>query len=113
MTAPVITAFNPDYIKGLTHCDLKRYKSKIALIGFDPYELTSDDCSDDVALWPKITYNDRLDYFVHQTNFVSKESMKAFKSLEGHNFFTSGFVSTPVVKEVDANLVVVLSKVST
>jgi len=38
--------------------------------------------------------------------------MKCFKSLEGHSFYTSGFVSKPVAKEVNAELVIVLSKVS-
>jgi len=59
-----MTAFNTGYINTLYRFDLERYKRKIALCGVDPYELEESECSNDVALWPKITYNDRLDYFV-------------------------------------------------
>ena len=55
--------------------------------------------------WPKISEVDRIDYFVYQTEFVTKNSMKCLKSLEAHNFFTSGFIPTrPCVKEVNAIL---------
>ena len=105
--------FCRDYIKSLSHFDLERYNENIKLCGVDPYELRESDTSDDRNLWPKISAIDRTDYFVYQKNFVSKDSMKSLKSLEGHNFFTSGFVFRPRVKKVSSELVVVLGKVST
>jgi len=103
--------FNSGYIGSLSHFDLDRYYSKIALCGVDPYELSEEECSQEMELWPKISDVDRMDYFIYQTSFVTKEAMKSLKSLEGHNFFTSGFVLPPLVKEVDPEMVIVLSKV--
>ena len=106
-------AFCGNYKSSLTHQDLNRYKEKIeACRGIDPFELVESECSDDVKLWPKITEVDRIDYFVYQTEFVTKKSMKCFKSLEAHNFFTSDFVFRSLVKELDPDLVLVLGKVS-
>ena len=77
--------------------------------GIDPYELVESECSENVKLWPKITEVDRLiTLFIRLTEFVTKNSMKCLKSLEAHNFFTSGFVFGPRVKELDSDLVLVL-----
>ena len=74
-------AFCVNYKCSLTHQDLDRCNEKIvACGGIDPYELVESECSEDIKLWPKITEVDRIDYFVYQTEFVTKNSMKCLKS---------------------------------
>lgn len=93
--------------------DLDRYLEKLgACHGVDPFELIYEESSSDPALWPKVTVDDRIAYFVYRITFVDSKEMKNYKSLEAHNFFTSGHVFPPVVKVLNDELVLVFSQVS-
>jgi len=107
-------AFFPNYKSTLSGFDLERYEAKVRVCkNVDPYELPEAECSSDISLWPKISDVDRIDYFVYRMKFCSKESMKALKAIDAHNFFTSGHVSPNLlVKEVSPELVVTLGTVS-
>ena len=66
--------------------------------------------SPDGALWPLVDILDVNDYLVNTTDFITKKQMKAYKSLDAHNYLTSGFVQKPLMKISSNNLVVIRSK---
>lgn len=105
-------AFFPNYRSKLTHFDLARYELKIDEIQCDPYELKWDDLSEDMQDWPRVTAMDRIDYLVTRTNFATKDAMRNMKSMEAHNFVTSGLVFLPRVKTLPEDRMVLLGKVS-
>ena len=77
----------------------KRYQDKIQQCGgIDPYALTKADLVDDVGLWPAVTYMDIVNYMVLKTSFVTRDQMRAYKSLEAHAFFTNGWVHETFLK---------------
>uniref|UniRef100_A0A224Z0X7 Inhibitor of growth protein 3 n=1 Tax=Rhipicephalus zambeziensis TaxID=60191 RepID=A0A224Z0X7_9ACAR len=90
----------------------QRYKDKVILCGgVDPLILTSKEASFDIDLVPKVELSDIKDYLVHTTSFVTHEQLKAKKSLEAHNYLTSGFVKEPLLKS-HGDCVVVRAKVN-
>ncbi|KAH7932497.1 hypothetical protein HPB52_024492 [Rhipicephalus sanguineus] len=61
--------------------------------GIDPYELRiGKDAALDVDLLPAVTHGDIVNYLVLSTSHITLQQMKAYKSLDGHNYFTSGWV---------------------
>lgn len=50
------------------------------------------DSAPDADLLPETTHVDIMNYLVLSTSYVSCQQMKAYKSLEAHNYFTSGWV---------------------
>lgn len=105
-------AFLPGYINALTHFDRERYEQKIDECGCDPYECVWDSLSEETKDWPAVTEVDRMQYLVFTTNFVTKEQMKNYKSLEAHNFLTSGHVFRPRSQILTGDRVLLLGKVS-
>lgn len=89
-----------------------RYKEKVTLCGFDPYQLKKSDYSEDFKLFPNVEYPDIINYLVLQTSWATSSQMKAYKSTEGYNFFVSGWVNTLLVKKVGTNKAVVSGRVS-
>ena len=86
----------------------KRYQEKIDLAGLseDPYcRLEAKGKGGNVVLsvewtnWPDITWPDIYNYLI-LTPGVTHEQLKAYKSLDGYNFFVNGKVSNIVVTEV-------------
>jgi hypothetical protein len=100
------------YATKLLSTDKIRYLSKINVCGFDPYESRVADFSKDTKLWPKVEYADIVNYLVLATSHVSTEQMKAYKSLESYNFFTSGFVDPAISsKKLGDGRILVIAKV--
>ena len=64
-----------------------RYREKLDMAGLtsDPYN--SKNFVTDSQLWPEIEYPDIYNYFINSTSFYTKEQMKAYKSMDGYNFF--------------------------
>ena len=56
----------------------------------DPYGL--DNWSGDVSLLPYITWLDITSYLVKTPSVFSKESLRAYKSLEAYDYFVCGHV---------------------
>lgn len=50
-------------------------------------------------------------YLVDATSFATRKQLKAWKSMEGHNFLTNGSMQQPCVKVV-ADSMVIVEKVS-
>lgn len=102
-----------EYYANLVDPAKKRYKDKALMCGFDPYLLKKSQCTDDLAGYPSIQYPDIVNYLVLQTSWVTGSQMKAYKSMEGYNFFVSGWVNTILTKPVaGTNKVVVTARVN-
>ena len=93
-----------EYFDSLSKEDKKGYLIKLTLsIGEqlpDPFILHSD-WSDDVSLLPDITYPDIYHYLIEYPSQFSRESLKAYKSLESYNFFISGHVQNVYYHKVE------------
>lgn len=73
------------------------YEKKLEVcFHIDPYEINYDECDKDWSSFPNIAHGDILNYLVFSTNAVTFKEMKSYKSLEAHNYFTSGFVN-PII----------------
>ncbi|XP_075553440.1 uncharacterized protein LOC142586061 [Dermacentor variabilis] len=97
-----------DYAKSLPDPERSRYIIKIAKCGGDdPLALSDDHFMNDVGFYPSVDRADIRDYLVHGTSFMTREQLKSYKSLEAHNYVTSGLVEPPRVKVRDGNGVAV------
>ena len=76
-----------------------RYEQKVKMLGrVDPYcHLESSTSSSSFSVewyeWPEITYADIYIFLINTTNYCTHEKLKAFKSLDGYNFFVNGWVT--------------------
>lgn len=103
-----------NYADSLDESNRAIYKSKIDdCAGIDPYEIPYETCEADWNLFPNIQHGDIVNYLVFSTSSATLQQMKAFKSMEAHNFFTSGFVKQEIyLKAVDTERVLLLGEVS-
>ena len=103
-----------DYFRGLEPNIQARYSQKIVRCGgIDPYCLKKKDFSQDLKDLPEITEVDISNYLVTQTSFFTRKQFKNHKSMEAHNFFTSGWVHELGVKVLRDNLRLIFARVST
>ncbi|KAH7936866.1 hypothetical protein HPB49_005888 [Dermacentor silvarum] len=87
------------YARGLDKRERLRYEEKVRLCGgVDPLELKDAELQRVVGLLPRVDFTDIKGYLVHGTSFVSREQLKLYKSMEGHNYLTSGWVQQPFDK---------------
>ncbi|KAH7951121.1 hypothetical protein HPB52_022597 [Rhipicephalus sanguineus] len=101
-----------DYAKSLSDPERRRYHIKVAKCGSDdPLALSDDQFTNDVGCYPSVDRADINDYLVHGTSFVTREQLKSYKSLEAHNYVTSGLVEPPRVKTLRDGNIVVVSKI--
>lgn len=85
---------SPDYVSTLNPHNRQSYEKKVSLcFNIDPYELSFEDCDNDWDIFPRISHGNIYHYFVYSTNSLNNVQMNAFKSLESHNYFTSGWVN--------------------
>lgn len=105
---PILSAHCP-----LTEPDRSRYIEKVCVCdGLDPYLIESDQLTTDIQMWPAVQSMDIVTYLVLTTHHTTKEQMKAYKSLEAHNFFTSGLVNPSIGARVLAgDKVLLIAKV--
>ena len=50
--------------------------------------------------WPDVLYPDIYNYLIETPGLYTKETLKAYKSLDGYNFYSSGWVSNVKVYEI-------------
>ena len=92
-------ATGSDYFLSLDNKSKQRYKVKINNIqGYDPYQITKEKLSGYTSKFPPVTYPDIVYYFLFSFIPLTKEELKAYKSLDSYNQFVSGWV-----KEVKQN----------
>ena len=101
-----------DYFAGLEGPAKSRYQEKLTVCGFDPYALRKSDFSENIELLPNVQYPDIVNYLVLQTSWATQTQMKAYKSMDAHNFFVPGWVNTLCMRSVDTDKVVVFARVS-
>ena len=76
-----------------------RYEQKVKMLGrVDPYchlESSTNSSSSSVEWyeWPEVTYADIYNFLINTTSYCTHEQLKAFKSLDGYNFFVNGWVT--------------------
>ncbi|XP_072387363.1 uncharacterized protein [Diabrotica undecimpunctata] len=100
-----------DYLKKLlleTPDVGERYLLKLKIIGdLDPYTIHSSELDFTIKCIPPITIIDIYTYLVNSHSYYSKEQMKAYKSLQAHKYFTSGFILKVGVKIVNDFYIIV------
>lgn len=101
-----------EYARKLPASVRSRYEEKVLMCGGkDPLSLSVDETVADTSAYPKVEECDVKDYLVGKTSFITREQFKAHKSLESHNYLTSGWVQEPRLKVLENSDVVVIGKV--
>ncbi len=102
------------YSSSLSPNLLKIYSKKLNDFHIsDPYELSFSELMENFDDWPMIERSDIMDYLVHGTHTYTREQMKAFRSLEAHNYYTSGWVNNRVFhKLLPEDRLIMLGEVS-
>ena len=80
------------YFSTLPDAEKRRYKLKVESFSkeefsnaVDPYEM--DGWIDDLSLWPPIDFGSIYSYLIDTPGEYTKESLKAYKSLEAYNYY--------------------------
>jgi hypothetical protein len=102
----------------ISHLDtisMNRYAEKLLVDGFmipDPYG-TGLKYENSTQKWPNVLFGDIYNYLINTPGIYTQESMKAYKSLDGYNFFACGHVQEVLFSEVsgDSPFCVLKSKV--
>jgi hypothetical protein len=87
-----------DYYKNLPLACQEQYKEKLCRLGvqklcLDPF--VNDDCwVDCVSKWPDVEFGEIYCYLIDNHGQFTRETLKAYRSLEAYNFFHSGWVHT-------------------
>jgi len=91
--------------------DKRRYQEKVLLLGCpeDPYcriERTGAQCkstSVEWMEWSSVSYADIYNFFINTGSKYTHEMLKAYKSMDGYNFFVNGWVSGILVTLIEGN----------
>lgn len=85
-----------DYFIKLSPANKKQYNEKLKTPKNkqlpDPYAAPSHCLSSDITKLPDITWRDVTYYLIESPSIYTKESLKAYKSLDAFNYFVSGHV---------------------
>ncbi|XP_041373282.1 uncharacterized protein LOC121386449 [Gigantopelta aegis] len=87
------------YVLNLDSIARSRYETKLKVhqgtISLpDPYNIPQDQWIEAMNKWPPVEYADMYNYLVNTPGIYTKEATRAYKSLDGYNFFISGHVHT-------------------
>ncbi|XP_041371313.1 uncharacterized protein LOC121384798 [Gigantopelta aegis] len=85
-----------DYYDSLESQVKGRYDGKLAIINCHmcPYRLPAGVWKNQPMEWPELQWGDVYSFLIESPGVFTRESMKAYKSLEAHNYFLSGWVQT-------------------
>ena len=73
----------------------------------DPYLIQKNGINSNPEFWPTISHGDIVHYLVFSNNpLYTMEQMRAYKGLESHNQFTSGWVRDVGVAMVQGKYVI-------
>ena len=85
------------YFESLDAVARRRYEEKLDMLPGnvdDPYVNSSFVPGNTVNhLWPEVEYPDIYNYLINSVSTYTREQLKAYKSLDGYNFFVQGWVS--------------------
>lgn len=107
-------AFHEAYYAELIGPAHVRYQEKVKLCDdVDPYSLRPGaDTTMNVSAFPEFPHGDIVNYLVFSASFATLEEMKAYKSLEAHNYVTSGWVKALSAKRLLREKVLILGEVN-
>ena len=96
------------YVQSLDYEARKRYITKLNIDSeslSDPYNVSQDEWIDDTRKWPSLEFGDIYTYLhlIETKGPYTKESLKAFKSLEAYNYYHSGYVRTVYIHETNSS----------
>ena len=60
----------------------------------DPYGIDENVWINDVTTWPDLQLGDIYTYLIDSKGTFTRETLKAYKSLEAYNYFYNGYVQT-------------------
>ena len=84
------------YTAQLSDSDRANYINKLVLSNGellpDPYNIPDNDWIVDMSKWPLITFPDIYLYLIEKPSVYTKESLRAYKSLDAYNYVLSGNV---------------------
>lgn len=115
MSSPLERDFSAEY-RELDSDGKRRYVEKLNLIGensADPY-LAAGQVGEDLSeILPHVEYPDIYNYLITAPSPVTKEALKAYKSLEGYKYLVAGWVGSVSAYEGTSSgrVVVVKAKV--
>lgn len=96
-----------DYFKQLSSGDKEGYSRKLTLTTGerlpDPYAITKHEFSQDLTKWPKVQWPDIYTYLINKPSVYTKESLRAYKSLESYNNVLCGHVQTVLYHPISAS----------
>lgn len=106
-----------DYFKSLDSTDRRRYSQKLQLIGLkedeDPYLLqNTEKFVDNMSRWPPVEFGHIFCYYIERPGLYTKQELLQWKSLEGYNYFKSGYVRNIKIWEIDSTTCILLAKVN-
>ena len=115
--SPAVTLIKmSDYFGSLTKDDAERYLQKLTLESGEklPDPFTLSGWEEDIKKLPEITWRDVTEYLINTPSVYTKESMKAYKSLEAFDYFVCGHVQECLYHEInkDSNFCFIKSQVS-
>ena len=82
------------YFESLDYGSQKRYVEKLKMREIeipDPYSIADDLWVDNPAKWPNVEFGDIYIYLIDTKGMFTKQSLKAYKSLEAYYFY-NGYV---------------------
>ena len=92
-----------EYSANLNEEDFTRYREKLKLATGeqlpDPYTL-KEKWTNDISNLPEITWRDVTEYLLDTASAYTKESIKAYKSLEAYDYFVCGHVQNSYYHEI-------------
>ena len=87
-----IWVMNSKYYDDLDATAQRRYRQKLKIAGLasDPYSSKgfTPATTSDRSLWPQLKYLNIYNYLINAISPYTKEQLKAYKSLDGYNFFS-------------------------
>lgn len=101
------------YLRGLSPSLLNLYTKKLNDFNVeDPYEISFSELVENIEEWPQLEFGDIVNYLVFGTHTFTHQQMKAYKSLEAHNYYTSGWVNNRVyIKLLSQERILMLGEV--
>ena len=84
-------AMLPEYFSSLDYFAQRRYLEKLKIDREtlpDPYAIAEDLWTDNVSSWVNFEFGDLYTYLIDSTGQVTKEKLRAFKSLKACNYFS-------------------------
>lgn len=80
------------YLDSLLEPEQRRYKEKLKMLSLestliDPFDIEKEKWIDDITLWPPVEYGEIYSYLIETPGQFTKESLKAYKSLDAFNYY--------------------------